>query len=375
MRTRRRWSGVGCLAVAPLAGGAVVQTESQALVPVPAPGGTIDLRLLTDQPDGVWVNGVSMEAALANTTHGSVRRSRARLAVAQPPADSEMCEFGSRLPQDLVTIVVTSSKRRSRAERSARAACLPNVVMIEGYAPFAAEADVPLADRAKFGNGTFAALSLGEIAIHLSHRRALEQCLRTPAADSNRTSAATGCLIMEDDFTLSGPRLSERWSASYATLLEQPEWHFLFVGRCQDSRCGHDDLRVSTRADLYRTPRRNVSMATKGWQLVSPMCLHAYMVSFEGASRMLTALSTCPGLCPADWAPAAMADTSALFTISPALFTQVRTRTRAAHAPGVVFSEAALRAPPRGLARPRAQSEKEKSDSCGACLSVRSQRH
>ena len=73
--------------------------------------------------------------------------------------------------------------------------------------------------------------------------------------------------------------------------------------------------------------------------MVTPMCLHAYLVTREGARRMLEALSTCPGLCPADWAPAAMADTSAIFTIAPALFTQ-STALRLQKDSGAVYSKA-----------------------------------
>ena len=270
--------------------------------------------------DSTWTRHLTTADTVSSSTQGSVLRSTTRLLVAQPPTADELCAFGHALPVSLRTIIITGRKRRSRAHRSAVAACLPNVAVVEGYAPFASEADVPPEDRTKFGNGTFAALSLGEIAIHLSHRRALEQCLRL----SPGPSRASGCLIMEDDFTLSGPSLAQRWNSSYTALLQEPEWHLLFVGRCLDARCGRDDLRVSTHADLYRTPKRTAPMGQYGWQYATPMCLHSYMVSHEGASRMLTALSSCPGLCPVDWAPAAMADRSAIFTISPALFTQVR---------------------------------------------------
>ena len=102
-----------------------------------------------------------------------------------------------------------------------------------------------------------------------------------------------------------------------------------FCGRCLDAHCANrGEQRVSTQADLYRVPHRTTAVGEYGWQYAAPMCLHSYLVTREGANRMASALGSCPGLCPADWAPAVMADTADIFTISPALFTQVRARTR-----------------------------------------------
>ena len=174
-----------------------------------------------DHPDGAWMRPLTLDEELANTTHASVIRSSARLSVSQPASAGDMCEFGRTLPRDLVTIVITSGKRRARAQNALSRMCLPNPVIVDGYAHVRNESEVSAADRAKFGPGTFESLSLGEIAIHLSHRRALDKCLQSPSG----TSTAPMCLIMEDDFSLVGPRVATRWRTSYAALLAQPAWH------------------------------------------------------------------------------------------------------------------------------------------------------
>ena len=298
--------------------------------------GTRALRAL----DGAWVAPVTLAEALANSTTASVYRSSKRLTVGQPPSSDELCAFGKALPTDLITIVIASDNRAARANDAIAQMCLPNAELVMGYPRVTREVDIPQTDRAKFGNNTFASLSLGEIAIHLSHRKALERCLQLRQAAgyfssgdvnsgaSGIASAAAdgGCLILEDDFRLSGPRAAPRWAASYAALQAQPEpWHFLFVGRCMDGNCGKRDLRVSRTADLYQLPKRETGVGEPKWQFRIPMCLHAYMVTPAGAHRMLHALGTCPGVCPADWAPAVMADTSGIYTIAPALLTQSTT--------------------------------------------------
>ena len=96
----------------------------------------------------------------------------------------------------------------------------------------------------------------------------------------------------------------------------------LFVGRCMDTLCNEPGLRVSPQADLFQVPHRITSLSTDGWQRAAPQCLHSYAVTQSGAQRLLDALRACPGRCPADMAPAVMADSSDIFTISPAVFTQ-----------------------------------------------------
>ena len=298
------------------AASSAARSSGGALVPT-----TLDVHadsILPYHPSAVWtMASMPIDVATDNSTAGSLRRSAMRLHVAQPPEASELCELGLAMPHDLTTIVITGGRRRARAERSLQTMCLPNPVYVEGYAPFHNESEVTLADRATFGPGAFEALSLGEIAIHLSHLRALERC-----AAVQQARRGFGCLIMEDDFTLIGPRLAARWNASLAALQQQPDWHLLFVGRCLDARCGRNDLRVSAHADLYRTPRREAAVGEYGWQYITPMCLHAYMVTLEGAARMIDGLTSCAGLCPADWAPAVISNSSSIFTIAPPIFTQ-----------------------------------------------------
>ena len=84
--------------------------------------------------------------------------------------------------------MISSEGRRARAQSAIDALCLPNAELVSGAPRFKSESEVPLADRQKFGNGTFASLSLGEIAIHLSHRKALDQCLNVTSSLAHVTS-------------------------------------------------------------------------------------------------------------------------------------------------------------------------------------------
>ena len=76
-------------------------------------------------------------------------------AINASPNVDELCAFGQGLPEDLRTIVISSTKRQERARRSSVAACLPNVQLVQGYAPFAREEDVPEEARAKLGSKLF----------------------------------------------------------------------------------------------------------------------------------------------------------------------------------------------------------------------------
>ena len=88
----------------------------------------------------------------------------------------------------------------------------------------------------------------------------------------------------------SGPRIHSRLAASLPLL--PPSFHLLFLGRCLDRRCGQNRLRVSRAADLYRVPPRSARVGDADWQQASPMCLHSYLVSREGALAVRTGSSS-----------------------------------------------------------------------------------
>lgn len=223
------------------------------------------------ESDGVYLRPLTDEELASNTTRGSLARSAVRLGVAQPPSMSELCAFGRALPQDLVSIVILGPSRAQRVRRAAADMCLPNLVLVEGVAPFHNESEVPVEYRMKLHPSAMEELSFGEIAIHISHRRALERCLKvyetlspawlaraaappdgttsssvymSPPPTQNATAGRAGCLIMEDDFALSGPRPATRWARSYAALKTQPRWDLLFLGRCMDGSCGYERATV-----------------------------------------------------------------------------------------------------------------------------------
>ena len=195
--------------------GAVPSSSSAALTPEQPPkhltsNDEIDLALIRQGYDrGAWSRSLTEEEAASNTTAGAIKRSRARLTVTSSPSGADLCAFGRALPPNLVTIVISSPHRRGRAQASINAMCLPNAELLAGVT-VEREEDVSKADRAQFGNGTFESLSLGEIAIHLSHRRALERCIALYEASGIHDESARPCLIMEDDFRLTGPRLAAR---------------------------------------------------------------------------------------------------------------------------------------------------------------------
>ena len=246
------------------------------------------------------------------------RISRTELSFGEAPSVDELCAFGHALPRQLVTISITGPQRIERVRNHFKRMCLPNAIIVDGVV-FRNVSEISRMDRQMLGREDLNSRSLGELAITVAHHRALERCL------AEQRDEKAGCLIMEDDFTLTGPRLAERWTSSFAVLQQQPDWHLLFLGRCMDGRCGQ--LRVSQNADLYRSPQRNISMGEKWdgskWDGSTPMCLHSYMVTPEGAKRLLVALRSSDWIGPADWAPAAIAADSNIFTISPALITQV----------------------------------------------------
>ena len=237
----------------------------------------------------------------------------------QPPNFAELCAFGQSLPFDRI-IVITGPHRYARVQGAVRTMCLRNVRMLAGRSHPNNESEITAEERSMLAPENFGNLTLGEIAIHLSHRRALDACVDLLG------QPAKSCLIMEDDFTLSGPRLAERINASLRVLPSQ--WDLLMVGRCVDYHCA-DDERVSGEADLYHVAR-NASARGAGmwigepthWQFGAPMCLHAYAVSRKGAEAMAEAMNSCTPRCPADWAPAKVAQRGNTYKIAPSLITQ-----------------------------------------------------
>ena len=269
-----------------------------------------------DLTDSFYPKSLAGEAAARREdVSAEIRRiSRTKLSFGKAPSVDELCAFGRALPRQLVTISITGQQRIERVRNHFKRMCLPNTIILDGVV-FSNVSETSPVDRDMLGRDNLNSRSLGELAIMVAHRRALERCL------AEQRDEKLGCLIMEDDFTLTGPRLAERWNSSFAVLQQMPDWHLLFLGRCMDTSCGQ--LRVSQDADLYRSPRRNISFGEDKWQTSTPMCLHSYMVTPEGARRLLKALWSSEWNGPTDWAPAAIAADSNIFTISPALMTQV----------------------------------------------------
>jgi GR25 family glycosyltransferase involved in LPS biosynthesis len=227
------------------------------------------------------------------------------------PKSGELCALGKSLPFSSV-IIITGEGRRVRADRARRALCLQNSELLHGDP---APTSLENVTGGALGRIDLTKLSLGEVGIHLAHRKALFRCLQT---------GSESCLILEDDFTASGPRLVERWVQASRVL--SPGWEMLFLGNCLDYDC-QSSTRVDHGADLYRVPRHNLSGFT---DRSAPKCLHAYAVTRAGAQAMIDAVDECPGYCPVDWMPSVLAarglpsntSSSTLFTVSPALISQ-----------------------------------------------------
>ena len=149
---------------------------------------------------------------------------------------------------------------------------------------------------------------IGEIRVKLAHGRALRTCLR---------GGYRVCLIGEDDLTVVGEGLLERWGDARRGLPPtkngEPQWDFVYLGRCWDKSC---DKATQVRGDLYQVPPTRA-----GWGEV-PKCLHAYLVTRAGAQRVLDSWAACPAALPADWAQSAVAKYGRMYAVSPALFTQ-----------------------------------------------------
>ena len=158
-----------------------------------------------------------------------------------------------------------------------------------------------MAEANIFSHDALQKLSAGEVAIGLSHRKALTACI---------DADAEACLIFEEDFTAVGPLLRQRLLDAVAALPH--DWNFLHLGRCWDGLCGqHEVVRVSPKADVYHEVNNGAS------------CFHAYAVSRSGAKELIAVMPHLDG--PVDHAHWQMATKDKKYFVSPAIFTQATT--------------------------------------------------
>ena len=220
--------------------------------------------------------------------------------VAELPDDllEDMCAFGKSLPFARTYVIVMPTGVESVMEK-ARKLCLQNLQLVPAFHKPTTLDDLPAAERALFSEDALRSLTTGEIAIHISHRKAVEQC---------RNDNVSSCLIFEEDFVSGGPDLTARWKASFEHLPNS--WEFLFMGRCWDVQCDRGGLG----ADMYRVPHDGMT----------PQCFHSYAVNKRGAENLLHGMSLCRtlGKCPVDKAVQALVSHGEVYTVSPSLFTQ-----------------------------------------------------
>ena len=219
--------------------------------------------------DGAWKQTPSAEQLLANTTAASVARTQLRIKVGEAPTASELCAFGRALPAETMTIIITGS-RQQRIAAAGEAMCLPNVHVINGHPPINDEAEITPSERSLFMDGSMEVLTLGEIAIHISHQRALADCLQIQKGDAP-------CLILEDDFSLSGPLVADRFTAAFDQL--PASWDLLFLGRCMDNECGSGGLRISAAADLYGVAAHSYPVGLTDYHVVKEK-VHIYIYTY-----------------------------------------------------------------------------------------------
>lgn len=210
----------------------------------------------------------------------------------------DMCAFGKSLPFARTYVIVMPTSVEAVMEK-ARKLCLQNLQLVPAFHKPMTLDDLPAAERALFSEDALRSLTTGEIAIHISHRKAVEQC---------RNDNVSSCLIFEEDFVSAGPDLTDRWTASLEYLPNS--WEFLFMGRCWDVQCDRGGLG----ADMYRVPHDGMT----------PQCFHAYAVNRRGAENLLHGMSLCRtlGKCPVDKAVQALVSHGEVYTVSPSLFTQ-----------------------------------------------------
>ena len=210
----------------------------------------------------------------------------------------DLCEFGRSLPFSRTYVIVMPTGVDSVMEKAKRL-CLHDLQLVPAFHKPSTLDELPAAERALFSEDALRSLTTGEIAIHISHRKAVEQC---------RNDNVSSCLIFEEDFVSAGPDLAPRWKNSMENLPNS--WEFLFLGRCWDVQCDKGGLG----ADLYRVPHDGMT----------PQCFHSYAVNRRGTESLLHGMSLCRtlGKCPVDKAVQALVGHGETYTISPALFTQ-----------------------------------------------------
>ncbi len=210
----------------------------------------------------------------------------------------DMCEFGRSLPFARIYAIAMPTAVDIVMEKAKRL-CLHDFQIVPAFQKPTTLDELPAAERALFSEDALRSLTTGEIAIHVSHRKAVLQC---------RKDNASSCLIFEEDFVTAGPDLATRWKKSVTNLPNS--WEFLFMGRCWDAQCDEGAMG----ADLYRVPDDGKT----------PQCFHSYAVSRRGIEALLDGMSSCRAQegCPVDKATQAVVERGRTFTVSPALFTQ-----------------------------------------------------
>ena len=210
----------------------------------------------------------------------------------------DMCDFGKSLPFGRTYVIVMPTGVESVMEK-ARRLCLNDVQLVPAFHKPATLDELPEAERALFSEDALQSLTTGEIAIHISHRKAVEQC---------RSDNVSSCLIFEEDFVSAGRELAGRWKSSYENM--PSSWEFLFLGRCWDVQCDKGGLG----GDMYRVPHDGMT----------PQCFHSYAVNRRGTESLLHGMSLCRtlGKCPVDKAVQALVGHGEVYTVTPALFTQ-----------------------------------------------------
>ena len=120
----------------------------------------------------------------------------------------DMCDFGKSLPFGRTYVIVMPTGVESVMEK-ARRLCLNDVQLVPAFHKPATLDELPEAERALFSEDALQSLTTGEIAIHISHRKAVEQC---------RSDNVSSCLIFEEDFVSAGRELAGRWKSSYENM-------------------------------------------------------------------------------------------------------------------------------------------------------------
>ena len=84
----------------------------------------------------------------------------------------DMCAFGKSLPFSRTYVIVMPTGVESVMEK-ARKLCLHDLQLVPAFAKPSTLDDLPTAERALFSEDALRSLTTGEIAIHISHRKAV----------------------------------------------------------------------------------------------------------------------------------------------------------------------------------------------------------